>query len=375
MLVVLPAVLLAASCTGDPDPGPVPSPSSPPNAGAAATELPDSGRDAIVPLVAPMATDGLRWARGNVPRAVPEVTESLPSLLDDPPGRAVVASYVPRTDGLGWPGEAVEFYGIDGRWRRLALGDLDLPADGWAGYDTYGAGALSPDGRWWAGPMIGGMFVVDLEDGAARVLRAKDLGRHGMASFEWSPDSDELVLILSGRRARVSVPDLVRTPFPRPRAYSLLHADGSYTECPVVRRVVSECVTYDRTDQQVETRPFPADLQTRWVLPMGWRGDTVWVSAPKNSSGNQRADWEVLRTDSGFAASARLVLPRRSDIDSVGPAYDGSRLQLAALDERLLLAWLADEGEIVRLLRTGPLMAGSHDYWDVSLARDLVRIR
>jgi hypothetical protein len=112
-----------------------------------------------------------------------------PSLLEDPPGQALVASYVPRADAPGFSMEAIDFYGLDGRWVRLSLGDLDLPRAGWYGGDTYGAGALSPDGRWWAGPMQGGFYVVDMRDGSVRVGDpvTRRYGAGGMASFTWSP--------------------------------------------------------------------------------------------------------------------------------------------------------------------------------------------
>ena len=252
--------------------------------------------------------EGLRWADGNVPRTVPEPEDSLPSLLEDPPGRAIVASYIPRPDGAGWSGEAIEFYGVDGRWRRLSLGDLDLPPAGWAGYDTYGAGALSPDGRWWAGPMLSGFFLVDMRDGHVRVGAPVDrpIGRAGMASFGWSPDSDELVLTARGRASRVTVPNMRRTPYPRPRAYPTLRADGGWTECPAIRRVITNCVTYAADGSQEVLRDIPVDLQGRWAGPMDeLDGFPVWFSLATSPYGNHDRDWELVRTDSDFHVESR----------------------------------------------------------------------
>ena len=369
-------LLLSASCTGgaeEPEASVDSSASTTtPTVGLATTS--DSGRLSLDPLVAPMKVSGLRWAHSKVPRSVPDVDEPLPSLLDDPPGRALVASYIPRTDGLGWAGEAIEFYGTDGRWRRLSLGDLDLPDDGWSGYDTYGAGALSPNGRWWAGPMFDGMFLVDLRTGETTVRRVESR-RTAMASFSWSPDSDELVLVLFGQSTRVAVPSLRTTAFPRPKLYPKLREDGGWVECPEEGRIVSACVSYDSTGTRELIREVPADLRTKWAAPTDEMPGAVFYSLPHGAYGNYRHDWELIRTDAQFAANARLILPRGSQLNGVEDAFDPDTLELAAVQHRLLLAWLVDGGEIVRLLRTGPLMKHSYDFWVVAFARDLVRIR
>ena len=91
--------------------------------------------------------------RSRLPRAVPDRVDDLPSLLTDPPGRAVLTFHPPEgfDDPAGWASETLLFYGSDRRWRSLRMGELGLPAQAWPGADTYGAGSLSPDGRWWAG--------------------------------------------------------------------------------------------------------------------------------------------------------------------------------------------------------------------------------
>jgi hypothetical protein len=66
---------------------------------------------------------------------MPTGRESMPSLLDDPPGRAVL-SYRPieyEHDPQGWAGETIYLWGVDGRWRRLSMLDLGLPDEGWPG--------------------------------------------------------------------------------------------------------------------------------------------------------------------------------------------------------------------------------------------------
>lgn len=360
---------------------------TPPNPGAtserldpgASTEPLDSGRSDLPALTAPMRVAEIRWARGNVPRTVPEPDVALPSLLDDPPGRALVASYVPRP-ALDIDDEAIEFYGVDGRWRRLDLGDLDLPQNSWSGGDTYGAGALSPDGRWWAGPMINGMFLVDLRDGSTTVRQDVQRGL-GVASFDWSPDSDELVLILSAKSTRVSLPDLQLESFPRPNAYPGILADGGWVECPHLGRIITQCNTYEPDGTLVQERPIPEDLKEKWAGPwwgpLDERDTSLFYDLPgKNAVRNSSHDWEILRTDAAFQANARLTLPAKSQIDSVDVSFNDETLGLAALDERLLLAWLVDEKTIVRVIQPGIGLADSgQDFWDVSYARDLTRIR
>jgi hypothetical protein len=65
-----------------------------------------------------------------------------------------------------------------------------------------------------------------------------------------------------------------------------------------------------------------------------------------------------------------------SGSNAVDEAFDLNTLGLAALNDRLLMAWLVDEQAIVRLIQPGVgLEPGGQDFWDISYARDLVRIR
>jgi hypothetical protein len=49
------------------------------------------------------------------------------------------------------------------------------------------------------------MFLVDLRDRSTTIRRVESRPPGGMASFGWSPDGDELVLLLVGQSTRVSV--------------------------------------------------------------------------------------------------------------------------------------------------------------------------
>ena len=152
-------------------------------------------------------------AVAGLPRSLPVASAALPSALDDPPGRARLAYHPPEWwgDATGWASETVLLLGVDGRWRRLALADLGRPEADWPGVDTYGAGALSPDGRWWAGKSRAGVLLVDLGTGRHQLV---GLATDWVAQVRWLPDSSGLVAAhglgnRSGlRTAHVSLPDL-----------------------------------------------------------------------------------------------------------------------------------------------------------------------
>lgn len=95
---------------------------------------------------------------------------------------------------------------------------------------------------------------------------------------------------------------------------------------------------------------------------------------PTPADGNTQGDKEIILTDTDFLARSRLVLPQGSRINGVQWALAPSVLVLAALNDRMLLAYLADTGEIVRLLRPGSLIPRAQDFWDISFARDLVSL-
>lgn len=150
----------------------------------------------------------LPWRRSwttPLPRTIPGPGTPLPSLLEHLPGRAVLVVN-PHISSLGapvnsWSDIRLEFFGVDGHWARLSLGDLGL-SDDLTFTDTYGAGELSSDGRWWAGSTRTGVVVLNLASGTVRMIRNIGLGtwipgRHALLS------DHETVTVPQGRVRRV----------------------------------------------------------------------------------------------------------------------------------------------------------------------------
>lgn len=136
------------------------------------------------------------WLPGSLPRRVPTDAGALPTVAADPPGRALLAVHVGERldDPWEWAAENILVHGIDGRWRRLDLAGLGL--SGGAPYvDSYGAGDLSPNGRWWVGRAREGVVLVDLGKGRVELV---ELGRGGGAQIAWL--SDNSGFLVQGRR-------------------------------------------------------------------------------------------------------------------------------------------------------------------------------
>ncbi len=149
--------------------------------------------------------------RTGLDPVVPSRIRGLPSLIEDPPGRALLSYHPPEPldIGEGWGSETLLFLGSDGDWRRLRMDDLGLPDARRAMNDGYGAGALSPDGRWWLGPAYPGAVLLDLETGEAELL---DTG-HNFSS--WLPDSSGFLMQVGRGSATYSIEtrQTVRAPY------------------------------------------------------------------------------------------------------------------------------------------------------------------
>jgi hypothetical protein len=193
------AVLCLTACTDGAAPEPVEVPPVRTSTSQPEAIVPASGYRVDVLRLRAADLGSLPRLRSRLPRVIPDGTD-LPSVLTDPPGTALVAYHPPEyghlyraadrlcdaDDGSGWATETLLFLGADGRWRRLRLDELDLPDAAWPGGDTYGAGALSPDGRWWAGKSQAGVILIDLSTGGHRLV---DLDTDWVAQIRWSADS------------------------------------------------------------------------------------------------------------------------------------------------------------------------------------------
>lgn len=144
-------------------------------------------------------------ASGLLPARIPRIDAHLPDLLDDLPGRAALVvnpSITVLNTAVGsWSELELLVYGVDGRWRRLNLGDLGL-SESLRIWDTYGAGSLSSDGRWWTGSTHDGSVLVDMQTGAVRLLSTE--------RGDWIPGRRAVLL----RGAEVAFPSGSRTSVP-----------------------------------------------------------------------------------------------------------------------------------------------------------------
>lgn len=224
-------LLLVGGCTApdSPSPAPVPAPTTP----------------AVAVQSMPRAVDALPWWESRLPRRVPRSEAGLPRLVDDPPGRATVVYHPPEhwpEPVEGWAGETLLFHGVDGRWRAMRMDELGLDDATWGSHDTYGAGSLSPDGRWWAGQQRTGVVLLDLATGKAETIA---MGTRFTYTVDWRTDSQSL-LVHHGSPPRTEVLELssgrrTRLPFDSWKASPIL--DGTALSVRV-RRGLAEVLEW-----------------------------------------------------------------------------------------------------------------------------------
>jgi hypothetical protein len=286
----------------------------------------------------------------------------LPDLLTDPPGRVRVA-YHPREsfdDGGGWSTERVFFLGVDGGWRSLELAQLGLPDFSHPGVDTYGAGALSPDGSTWAAPTRTGIVLVDFSSARSRAVGLPGDHTNYLA---WHPDGRSVdVTRLHGRSTqrtwsvRSRSLSVVRSPY-------LLPIDGFTDDGSVVtyaRRGSRTLRTVHRSSSQVtEAVAIPyryarrgGSVGTEHIL-FGLNRELLAVDA---HSGAPRAR---LRLGAGDAAG----WPRGWWGPDTVWFYEASRG---------LITWDVTNGRTRILTRVRPAVDDGH-YWSASVATGLVR--
>lgn len=198
-------VLVLAGCSlapGSEDEQPAPTPPRAPPPSAAV----DNGPPPTTTDITKRGTGQDRSLASAIPSTLPNRLADFPSQLNDP-HEAILAVYPAQPCGEGWERESIFFLGTDLQWRELNLGDLGLPADAWIySCDSYGAGALSPDGTMWAGPLgTDRMLLFDLRSSKLTTVRVPG----GAAEPRWSEDGSAIAILnytdgnrRDGRRAR-----------------------------------------------------------------------------------------------------------------------------------------------------------------------------
>ncbi len=308
--------------------------------------------------------------RTRLPRSVPERAD-FPSLLTDPPGRALVVYHPPEVIGSftaqGWASETLLFFGSDGRWRSLRMDELDLPPEARPGSDTYGAGELSPDGRWWASGSRAGVVLLDLSRGNHRLV---DTGTDWVAEIRWLSDSRAFVVSNGyvgsrGRTQRVSVPDLEisELPYrlwqvgiaPDDRAYSLRRT--RIGEAELVEHRGGALVPRGR----LELPGLGRDLQRLWgVAPIDGRFAVHHQPRPRDF---RRVEVVVVDATS-LEVEARLAFDNRAGIVKFYNWFDPETMLIETPDG--IVAWRPDSARLLRVLDIPA--AAKYQYWSVELA-------
>lgn len=250
---------------------------------------------------------------GDLPRRVPS-PDGLPSVLDEPSRARLVVHPVERWgDGQGWANEVQVVLGTDGRWRRLDMAELGLKEAWWPGEDTYGAGALSADGRTWAAHTNAGVVFVDLTMGTVRhVAFSRD--QSFVRAVKWVGGTNVV------------------------SAYARSEHGQQYGTYQVSLVGTVERVSYDGTRTSFDTDGTP-------VAGGGLFSNTevAEYEPPRGDGGTERL---AVFGKSSREMLARLRLPPATTME--GWHGDGSLLLL--VDSRHLVAWHPVTGEVRRVL-------------------------
>lgn len=312
---------------------------------------------------------GLPRLRTRLPRSVPASADELPSLLTDPPGRALLAYHPPEVIGSysaqGWASETLLFYGFDRRWRALRMDELGLPAGAWPGSDTYGAGSLSPDGRWWAGRSSAGVVLLDLSTGKSRLVHT---GTDWVSEIRWLADSRAFVVSAPsnrGRTKRVRVPDLKITELPyRLWQVGIAPDDRAYS----LRRVrIGEAELVEHRGGELVPRGrlvlpgLGRGLRRQWgVLPIEGRFAVPHQPRPRDF---RRVELVVVDAAS-LEVEARLLFDNRDGLVRFSYWLDSETMLLEVPDG--LVAWRPDTARLLRVLDVPA--AAENQYWSIDVA-------
>lgn len=361
--LALTAVALGA-CTGQVDEG-----SAEPSAEPVTESVGQDADSAPPQQAATWSLDGVRvdrlprdlaYARSDLPRRFPADNAALPDLLADPPDRAVLA-YHPREffEPGGWASERIFFLGTDGGWRSLAMADLGLPESAWPGVDSYGPGALSYDGRIWAGRTNFGVVLVDLSSGEAMTVETPGVHTSFLA---WRPDGQQLDMVRRGDKDRS-----YRTWSLNPRTGKVVRARyrlplSAYAPDGTV-------VTFTKDEggtQRVIHYPDGKTSSEAVSVPYRRVRNGALVGSTNTVIGLYRT---VAVVDNATTSPiARLGAPFSSTIAQGW--LDANRV-LLTLDPVGLVAWNVATGKVQALTKVRPAVQPD-SWWSLSVALDLI---
>lgn len=359
-------VLLSSACTG----GDTATPSANPESPEQAPDPPSAAPlDIQVQRLRASAIPSLPRLAAAVPGRVPVPTAIAQPLLSNLPGSALMTYHPPENfrDQSGWLGEDILFYGADGEWRRLPMADLGLPASAWPGPDTFGAGELSPDGRWWTADSGAGAIIVNLSTGRVQLV---DLSRPFMTTATWLPDSQSFVVRAFGggnreRSLEVNVRNGSLTPTPYDHSDVGFEPDGT----PIsLERTEGGVQLVEWNGQDKVSRGALTPTLTLAEAAVG-----AW-STPTNatffaSHHGRTATTDIVTADLGTrTVGARLAFSRQGYlVHSVEGWLDPKTLLIKTADH--LIAWRPDVGRLYRVTDFVP--AGANSYSTVSVAVDV----
>lgn len=316
-------------------------------------------------------------ARG-LPARIPSMDADLPSLLEDLPGRAVMVVN-PEITLYPWPTWSeldVLVYGVDGRWRRLNLGDLGLDKS-LRYYDTFASGSLSTDGRWWTAPTRGGSLLLNMRTGAVKLLSI-DPG-------VWVQGRNAILT----RGVVTSIPDGKRTKVPYDFGNVGFEPDGtplSLERGPDGEALLVEWRGRSRTirTEVVGLNPPPQRLSGRrrsdgMILPAQLSSVVATNGMVANSQFRGRDGLAIIAVDSATGQKIGEVTWKRST--GRGDQYRAGDFDLYYDDwwldhETLLiaarpyfLAWRPRTGEVFRVTDARSVPNG---YWEPTIAPQVI---
>lgn len=306
-------------------------------------------KEVVLASLVGLNTESLEEYSGSkLPAAFPDDDEDLPSVVEDPPGRAslVVLPQVPEVNRPveSWDEIALLFYGSDGRWRRQSLGDFGID-DSWIYSDTYNAGALSSDGKWWAGTAADGVLLLNLESGRLQVLGVGPLSNY----LSWVPGQTKLLV---GRQLL----DLDNNQLSQ-RPYNAFEAGFEPDGTPISLRSdgdMQELIEWDGSTPRVRSQ-VPELRGNRYRFPL------VVAATSNRFAASSKAGIGVFdSTDGRFIAE--LEEPRDNALRYTDTWLDAETLLIAQQPD--FLAWRPATGELLRA--TDARALGS--YWSYALA-------